>query len=133
MKLVTTEAVLTALCQHCDSHIEMCGECGMREIIESVPSAWIKCSERLPEDGKTVMCAIYHTDLVVAHEGETIEEAVARCQAEAAKHPYMMMGCYYEGEGWSEDVFGAPMVCAPSYWLEIPPMPPLPDAPEVEG
>ena len=94
---------------------------------------WIKCSERLPEDGKTVMCAIYHTDLVVAHEGETIEEAVARCQAEAAKHPYMMMGCYYEGEGWSDDVFGAPMVCAPSYWLEIPPMPPLPDAPEVEG
>ena len=49
MKLVSTEAVMTALCQHCDSHIEMCEECGMREIIESVPSAWIKCSERLPE------------------------------------------------------------------------------------
>lgn len=49
MKLVTTEAVLTALCQHCDSHIEMCEECGMKEIVENVPSAWIKCSERLPE------------------------------------------------------------------------------------
>lgn len=49
MKLVTTEAVMTALCQHCDSHIEMCEDCGMKEIIESVPSAWIKCSERLPE------------------------------------------------------------------------------------
>ena len=50
MKLVTTEAVMTALCQHCDSHIEMCEDCGMREIVESVPSAWIKCSERLPEE-----------------------------------------------------------------------------------
>jgi hypothetical protein len=50
MKLVTTEAVMTALCQHCDSHIEMCEECGMREIIESVPSAWISVKDRLPEE-----------------------------------------------------------------------------------
>jgi hypothetical protein len=49
MKLVTTEAVMTALCQHCDSHIEMCEECGMREIVESVPSAWISVKDRLPE------------------------------------------------------------------------------------
>jgi hypothetical protein len=39
MKLVTTEAVMTALCQHCDSHIEMCEECPMKELIESVPEA----------------------------------------------------------------------------------------------
>ena len=39
MKLVTTEAVLTALCQHCDSHIEMCEDCPMKELIESVPEA----------------------------------------------------------------------------------------------
>ena len=57
MKLVSTEAVMTALCQHCDSHIEMCEECGMREIIESVPSAWIKCSERLPEKSVNVLVA----------------------------------------------------------------------------
>lgn len=55
MKLVTTEAVMTALCQHCDSHIEMCEECGMKEIIESVQSAWIKCSERLPEESGTYL------------------------------------------------------------------------------
>ena len=52
MKLVTTEAVMTALCQHCDSHIEMCEECGMREIIESVPSAWISVKDRLPDEGQ---------------------------------------------------------------------------------
>lgn len=86
---------------------------------------WISVEDRLPEDGKTVLCAIYHTDLIVAHEGETIEEAAARCQAEAANHPYMVIGCYYDGAGWSDDVFGAPMVCEPSYWLEIPPMPEL--------
>jgi hypothetical protein len=39
MKLVTTEAVMTALCQHCDSHIEMCEDCPMKELIESVPEA----------------------------------------------------------------------------------------------
>lgn len=55
MKLVTTEAVMTELCQHCDSHIEMCEDCGMRETVESVPSAWIKCSERLPEPGLRVL------------------------------------------------------------------------------
>lgn len=55
MKLVTTEAVMTALCQNCDSHIEMCDECGMREIIESVPSAWISVKDRLPDVDENVL------------------------------------------------------------------------------
>ena len=55
MKLVTTEAVMTALCQHCDSHIEMCEDCGMREIVESVPSAWISVKDRLPDDSENVL------------------------------------------------------------------------------
>ena len=49
-KIVNTDDIMTALCQHCDSHIEMCEECGMKEIIESVPSAWIKCKDRQPEE-----------------------------------------------------------------------------------
>ena len=53
MKLVSTEAVMTALCQHCDSHIEMCEDCGMREIVESVPSAWISVKDRQPERNET--------------------------------------------------------------------------------
>lgn len=56
-KIVNTDDIMTALCQHCDSHIEMCDDCGMREIVESVPSAWIKCSERLPEKSKNVLVA----------------------------------------------------------------------------
>ncbi len=48
-KIVNTDDIMTALCQHCDSHIEMCEECGMKEIIESVPSAWISVKDRLPE------------------------------------------------------------------------------------
>lgn len=75
MKLVTTEAVLTALCQHCDSHIEMCEDCGMREIIESVPSAWISVEDRLPLYGQDVLAArMYGADvdgwayeIVIAH------------------------------------------------------------------
>lgn len=47
-KIVNTDDIMTTLCSHCDSHIEMCEDCPMNGLIESVPSAWIKCSERLP-------------------------------------------------------------------------------------
>lgn len=38
-KIVNTDDIMTALCQHCDSHIEMCEDCPMKELIESVPEA----------------------------------------------------------------------------------------------
>ena len=54
-KIVNTDDIMTALCQHCDSHIEMCEECGMREIVESVPSAWISVKDRLPDGDESVL------------------------------------------------------------------------------
>jgi hypothetical protein len=48
---------MTALCQHCDSHIEMCEDCGMREILNGVPSAWISVKDWLPEEsGYYLVC-----------------------------------------------------------------------------
>ena len=99
--------------------------------IEPVKVAeWVSCKERLPEQNRMVLTAIYTTDLIWQKDGETIEETAARVQAEAAAHPRREMGAWNEDDGWYEILFGAPMGCAPSYWLEIPPMPPLPDAPE---
>lgn len=39
MRLIDKDKLMEILCQHCDSHIEMCEECGMKELIESVPEA----------------------------------------------------------------------------------------------
>lgn len=111
MKLVTTEDVMTALCQHCDSHIEMCEDCGMREIIESVPSAWISVKDRLPEESGTY--------LTVEMDNE---------------YQYMYPIHYSaKWRGWNcldyTDVENEARIheMHVTHWL------PLPDAPEVEG
>lgn len=49
MKLVTEEAVMKALCQHCDSHIEMCEDCPMKQLIESVPEATLPDAPEVEE------------------------------------------------------------------------------------
>lgn len=97
MKLVTTEAVMTALCQHCDSHIEMCEECGMNEIIESVPSAWISVKDRLP-DGD---------DFVLAYNSESGDIDMA----------------HYNGNAWVlMDLYEIEYL-HPTHWMPLPDAP----------
>ena len=112
MKLVSTEAVMTALCQHCDSHIEMCEDCGMKEIIESVPSAWIKCSERLPQQGELV---------IVAKEDGVV--SLGYCFQFAEHHLWNAIRLV-PFSPYELPFVGAGHV---THWM------PLPDAPEVEG
>jgi hypothetical protein len=97
MKYFTQEAIMTALCQHCDSHIEMCEECGMREIIESVPSAWISVKDRLPEDGKNV--------LAYDSESGSID-----------------MAYYSENEWFLEDLYEIEYL-HPTHWMRLPDAP----------
>ena len=111
MKLVTTEAVMTALCQHCDSHIEMCEECGMREIIESVPSAWISVNDRLPKEKDEYEVGAY----VIATDGVVTTRAF---YGYPGGHDEWFINA---GEQW-EETFDRPV----TYWM------PLPSAPEVE-
>lgn len=86
---------------------------------------WIPVTERLPEQDVSVIGAVYHTDLISAEDGELIEEAYARCQAEAAKHPRVEL-CFYGEDGWY-GCDGFPMICAPSCWM------PLPEPPKEEN
>lgn len=110
MKLVTTEAVLTALCQHCDSHIEMCEDCGMREIVESVPSAWISCKDRQPEERGTYLTVDMDTEFQYMR---TLEYSV-------------------KWSGWNCLDYTDDEKQARAYEMHATHWMPLPDAPEVE-
>ena len=92
-------------------------------MIDKARCEWVSVKERMPEPDRMVLTAIYTTDLIWQKDGETIEEAAARVQAEAAARPRREIGAWNEEDGWYECVFGAPMVCQPEYWLEIPDAP----------
>lgn len=96
-KLINTGDLMEILCQHCDSHIEMCEDCGMREIIESVPSAWIKCSDRLPDSD----------DNVLAYDSESGSIDMA----------------YYKGNAWVlVDLYEIEYL-HPTHWMPLPDAP----------
>jgi hypothetical protein len=35
--MITKEQALLAFCGHCDNRMEFCGECALKEIIDSIP------------------------------------------------------------------------------------------------
>ena len=101
-----------------------CEVCPVWNEIKDAPTIaaprWVRCEDGLPTDGEVVWCAIYSTDLIFQHDGETMEEAADRANREAAENPRCELGVYYKGDGWSECCFGAPMVCTPKYWTKLP-------------
>ena len=107
-KIVNTNDIMTALCQRCDSHIKMCEECGMREIIESVPSAWISVKDRLPEkSGYYLVCDVPYKIMSVA----------------AYSARWERFNCY---DTFDEEYVNEQGDYEVTHWM------PLPDAPEVE-
>jgi hypothetical protein len=83
-------------------------------------SEWIKCSDRLPEQGELVLCAVYGSDIIIPNEGESIGESIARTQRECVR---VTMGGIGE-EGFWDSSDGFPMMIAPTFWM------PLPEPPE---
>ena len=72
-------------------------------------SEWIKCSERLPEDGEFVLVCNDDGHMMIAkHETETFE--------------WYYKYTNYDFDVWDNDEQGPVL-----YWM------PLPEAPEVEG
>ena len=109
MRLIDKDKLMEILCQHCDSHIEMCEDCGMREIIESVPSAWISVKDRLPEESGTyLVCDVpYMIMSFVAYRAR-----------------WERFNCY---DTFTEEYVNEQGVYEVTHWM------PLPDAPEVGG
>ncbi len=44
-KIVYAEDVLTAICMYCDSHIEFCDTCPIKDAIMDLPEAVIRCKD----------------------------------------------------------------------------------------
>lgn len=89
-----------------------------------IPSAnrWIPCSERLPEKDTDVIVCCYGSDMILTHDGETIQDAVERTHRECVSVTVGFIG----SDGW----YGAdwfPMMVTPTYWM------PLPNKPEVKS
>ena len=111
MKYFTQEALMNELCKHCDSHIEMCEDCGMKEILKGVPSAWISCKDRQPEASGNYL---------------TID----------MDRPYLTMyPIHYSAKwrGWNCLDYAEGEGEARAYEMHVTHWMPLPDAPGVEG
>lgn len=80
---------------------------------------WISVEDALPEKDTDVIVCCYGSDMISAHDGETIQDAVGRTRRECVSVTVGFIG----SDGW----YGAdwfPMMVTPTYWM------PLPEPPE---
>ena len=76
---------------------------------------WIKCAERMPEQGATVLVTVYGSDMIIPKKGESVAECIARQEREIVEVSIAFLG----EDGWYA-ADGFPMVVAPTYWAEMP-------------
>ena len=76
---------------------------------------WIKCSDRLPEEGVPVIVTIRGTDLIVLEKGETLADAVKRTRRDFC---HVSAG-FYGSDGWY-GMDGYPEMVAPIAWMPFP-------------
>lgn len=80
---------------------------------------WISVEDALPEKDTDVIVCCYGSDLILTHDGETMQDAVERTRRECVSVTVGFIG----SDGW----YGAdwfPMMVTPTYWM------PLPEPPE---
>jgi hypothetical protein len=87
---------------------------------DNTGAEWIPCSEQMPEVDRTVLAAVYGSDLIVPEPGETPEEAAERIRKE---HRYTTEA-FLCSDGWYTPDY-CPLMVAPTYWM------PMPEAPEL--
>lgn len=84
---------------------------------------WIKCSDKLPENGEPVIVAVYGSDILTVNDNsiESLKKAIEESRKIVR---YTTLAYYINGDGWYSD--GFPMMVTPEYWML------LPEPPEVE-
>ena len=109
-------------CGDCPFHIVdgAFTDCRLERWLKALPSAqrWILCTDRLPEDERTVWVTVKGHDVIIVEDGETLEEAVDRIM----KIRWVTQGyyCREEGEeGWNDPMFGTPLMVQPIAWMDI--------------
>lgn len=76
-------------------------------------SEWIKCSEKMPEDGLIVWVTIKGYDFIHLLDDETLEEAIERTN----KERWVTRAFWSEEEkGWCDADFGGPLINKPIAW-----------------
>lgn len=87
------------------------------EVMQKAPE-WIPARERLPEQNKLVIVAIYGHSMIIQREGESLGDAIRRVMNTAH------VGAGFVGaDGWY-DADGYPLPIRPAYWMEFPVPPP---------
>lgn len=85
-------------------------------------SEWISVKDKKPPEDRWLLVVCYGSDIIRPEDGETLEEAVARTYRECAR---ITLAANLGDEGWVEKD-GFPLVVLPTYWMELPPIPPAP-------
>lgn len=86
-------------------------------IIEPVKNSWIKCSDKLPENGEPVIVAVYGSDILMVNDNsiESLKKAIEESRKIVR---YTTLAYYINGDGWYSD--GLPMMVTPEYWMLLP-------------
>lgn len=78
---------------------------------------WIKCSDKLPENGEPVIVAVYGSDILMVNDNsiESLKKAIEKSRKIVR---YTTLAYYINGDGWYSD--GFPMMVTPEYWMLLP-------------
>lgn len=119
--LIDRDVLMKKICGNecgsvCDEECEN-AMCNFYDYIMNAPSVnrWIPCSERMPEKDTDVIVCCYGSDLILTHDGETMQDAAERTHRESVSVTVGFIG----SDGW----YGAdwfPMMVTPTYWMTLP-------------
>lgn len=119
--LIDRDELMKEICDNecgsvCDEECEKV-MCNYYDYIMDAPAAnrWISVEDALPEKDTDVIVCCYGSDMILAHDGETMQDAVERTRRECVSVTVGFIG----SDGW----YGAdwfPMMVSPTYWMPLP-------------
>lgn len=95
--------------------IKSIGKLDLKELRYDNIGDWIRCEDRMPPVGKTVLVTYYGSDLIVPNEGETVKDAIRRLRVRST---VTIATLFEDGEWCGPD--GFPMMIQPMFWKSLP-------------